>query len=249
MYERFSKLLQENGVSTYKVSKETKIPQSTLSDWKRGVSSPKYDKLKKIADYFGVSVGYLKGETDIREDFENDPDYFMSDEYKSLGMNAEDFYKFKQAEAEDAQRENSLPSGAIPYVPVDTVLVPLVGSVNCGTPLFADENIEEYIPTPTKDMLTGEDYFWLRAKGDSMLNVGIREGDLLFIRKQSDVDSGDIAVVSVDGDEATLKRVIKKENALILQPENPSHETKIFVGEEMNSICIKGRLMESKKKF
>lgn len=249
MYERFSKLLQENGVTAYKVSKETKIPQSTLSDWKRGISSPKYDKLKKLADYFGVSVEYLKGETDIREDFENDPDYFVPDEMKKLGIDAEDYYRFKQAEAEDAQRDSSLPADAIPYVPVDTVLIPLVGSVSCGTPLFADENIEDHIPTPTKDMLTGEVYFWLKAKGDSMINVGIHDGDFLFIRKQPDVDNGDIAVVAINGDEATLKRVIKKENALILQPENPSYETKIFVGEEVNSICIKGRLMKVEKRF
>ena len=60
MYEIFSKLLQENGVTPYKVSKETGVSQSTLSDWKRGVSTPKIDKLQRIADYFGVSVEYLQ---------------------------------------------------------------------------------------------------------------------------------------------------------------------------------------------
>ena len=60
MYEIFSKLLQENGVPPYKVSKETGVSQSTLSDWKRGVSTPKIDKLQRIADYFGVSVEYLQ---------------------------------------------------------------------------------------------------------------------------------------------------------------------------------------------
>ena len=59
MYENFSKLLQKNGVTPYKVSKETGVSQSTLSDWKRGVSTPKNDKLQKIADYFGVSIEYL----------------------------------------------------------------------------------------------------------------------------------------------------------------------------------------------
>ena len=82
-----------------------------------------------------------------------------------------------------------------------------------------------------------------------MINVGIHEGDLLLIRQQNDVDSGDIAVVAVNEDDATLKRVIKKENALILQPENPAYETKIFVGEEMESVHIKGRLMKLEKRF
>ena len=59
MYEIFSKLLQKYGVTPYKVSKETGVSQSTLSDWKRGISTPKPDKLQKIADYFGVSLTYL----------------------------------------------------------------------------------------------------------------------------------------------------------------------------------------------
>ena len=59
MYEIFSNLLQKYGVTAYKVSKETGVSQSTLSDWKRGISTPKQDKLQKIADYFGISLTYL----------------------------------------------------------------------------------------------------------------------------------------------------------------------------------------------
>jgi transcriptional regulator with XRE-family HTH domain len=61
MYEIFEKLLKIKGVTPYKVSVEAKVPQSTLSDWKRGRSIPKIDKLQKLADYFGVSVDYLMG--------------------------------------------------------------------------------------------------------------------------------------------------------------------------------------------
>ena len=59
MYEVFSSLLQKHGITAYKVAKETGVSQSTLSDWKRGVSTPKHDKLQKIAEYFGVTVDYL----------------------------------------------------------------------------------------------------------------------------------------------------------------------------------------------
>ena len=147
----------------------------------------------------------------------------------------------------DWEDTTPLPEGAIPYVPEPMVNVPLVGSVNCGTPLFAEDNIEGYIPTPESDLQTGETYFWLRAKGDSMINAGIHHGDLLLIRQQADVDNGDIAVVAVNGDEATLKRVKKQENALILQPENPTCEPKIFVGKDMENIHIRGRLMQLRK--
>lgn len=145
--------------------------------------------------------------------------------------------------------EERLPAGAIPYQKRPTQPIPIVGIVSCGVPLLAEDNIEGYYETSLQDITTGETYFWLRAKGDSMINVGIHEDDLLLIRQQNDVDSGDIAVVSINGDDATLKRIIKKENALILQPENPAYETKIFVGEEMASVHIRGRLMKLEKRF
>lgn len=63
MYENFSKLLQKHSVTPYKVSKETGVSQSTLSDWKRGISTPKPDKLQKIADYFDVPLTYFLTET------------------------------------------------------------------------------------------------------------------------------------------------------------------------------------------
>lgn len=142
-----------------------------------------------------------------------------------------------------------LPADAIPYQERPTQPIPIVGVVSCGTPLLAEDNIEGYHETSLQDITTGETYFWLHAKGDSMMNVGIHEGDLLLIRQQNDVDSGDIAVVAINGDDATLKRVIKKENALILQPENPAYETKIFVGAEMQMVEIRGRLMKLEKRF
>lgn len=143
----------------------------------------------------------------------------------------------------------TLPADAIPYTQRPTQPIPIVGVISCGTPLLAEDNIEGYHDTSLADITSGETYFWLRAKGDSMINVGIHEGDLLLIRQQNDVDSGDIAVVAINGDDATLKRVIKKENALILQPENPIYETKIFIGAEMNTVHIRGRLMKLEKKF
>ena len=72
MYEIYERLLQEHGVTNYRISKETGIAQSVLSAWKNGISTPKQDKLKKIADYFGVSISYLlTGEDDGASDSDN----------------------------------------------------------------------------------------------------------------------------------------------------------------------------------
>lgn len=74
MYERFAKLLDENGVTAYRVSKETGIATATLSDWKNGRSVPKQDKLLKIAEYFDVSLDYLLGKSDIRNPYKEAPE-------------------------------------------------------------------------------------------------------------------------------------------------------------------------------
>ena len=205
--------------------------------------------IEPLADALETTPAYLMGWTDDPIDYDTLDDVWVPGEYKKLGMGVKEYLAFKKAEADDAQLNTPLPEGAIPYVPEPMVNVPLVGSVNCGTPLFAEDNIEGYIPTPESDLQTGETYFWLRAKGDSMINAGIHHGDLLLIRQQADVDNGDIAVVAVNGDEATLKRVKKQENALILQPENPACEPKIFVGKDMENIHIRGRLMQLRKEF
>ncbi len=81
MYEIFSKLLQAHGITPYKVSKETGVSQSTLSDWKRGISTPKQDKLQKIADYLGVSLDYLM----TGEEKENDR-YYLNDETAEMAQ-------------------------------------------------------------------------------------------------------------------------------------------------------------------
>lgn len=80
MYEIFSKLLQKYGVTPYKVSKETGVSQSTLSDWKRGISTPKPDKLQKIADYFGVPLTYFLTETVKSSDTEKTQELTAKDE-------------------------------------------------------------------------------------------------------------------------------------------------------------------------
>lgn len=158
-----------------------------------------------------------------------------------------DYFGIKKSNLVEDRME--FPLGAMPYIPESTTPIPLIGSVNCGTPLFAEDNIEAFISTPEADIQTGEVYFWLRAKGNSMINAGIHDGDLLLIRQQNDVDSGDIAVVAVNGDDATLKRVKKQKDAIILQPENPTCETMIFVGKDREKISIRGRLMQLRKNF
>ena len=99
--------------------------------------------------------------------------------------------------------------------------VPLVGDVAAGTPILAQQNIEEYIPFDTGS--SPEDHFALRVRGESMLHAGILPGDLVVVRRQPSARSGEIVVALLE-DEATVKTLSIKDGQVWLLPENPDYE-------------------------
>lgn len=115
-----------------------------------------------------------------------------------------------------------------------TKKIPVIGTIAAGEPILAVENIEEYIDLDEK--ISAD--FALRVKGDSMVGANIFDGDNVFIRKQSDVDDGEIAAVIID-DSATLKRVFKFENQVILRAENPKYKPILLNGDK--SVYIVGK--------
>ncbi len=122
--------------------------------------------------------------------------------------------------------------------PVEVKKVPLLGEIACGEPIFANEDRESYILAGTN--INAD--FCLKAKGDSMIGARIQDGDIVFIRKQSIVENGEIAAVIIDN-EATLKRVYyeKDKNKLFLQAENPKYPPLSYEGEELDHIRILGK--------
>lgn len=122
--------------------------------------------------------------------------------------------------------------------PVKTQRIPLLGDIACGEPIFTDEERESYVEVGTEIKAD----FCLRAKGNSMINARIYDGDVVFIRQQPMVDNGDIAAVIIDNS-ATLKRVYyyPEKGKLILNPENPVYEPLVYVGEELNEVRILGK--------
>ena len=98
--------------------------------------------------------------------------------------------------------------------------VPLVGRVTAGQPILAVENIEDYIVFP-QDMLGRDELFALHVQGESMIEAGIMDGDIVVVHKQDDAENGDI-VVAMLGDEATVKRIFYEKDGVRLQPENPT---------------------------
>ncbi len=113
--------------------------------------------------------------------------------------------------------------------------LPVVGSIACGTPLLAEENIEHYIPI-SKELLGAGEYFILRANGESMIDIGINDGDFVIVRKQESAEEGQIIVALIDN-ETTLKRyyIDRKKKKVRLHPENKNMEDMFF-----DSIVIQG---------
>lgn len=130
-------------------------------------------------------------------------------------------------------------SGAMPanIMPMPEMRkIPLLGTIACGEPILAVENIEDYVKIP-KDM-AGD--FALRCKGDSMINARIFDGDIVYIRQQDTVENGEIAAVLIDN-EATLKRVRLFDDHISLEPENPMYKPLVYWNEEMNNVRILGK--------
>ena len=136
--------------------------------------------------------------------------------------------------------------GAIPYVRGRRI--PILGRIHAGAPLAAVENIEGH---DYADVPEGEEYFFLRVKGDSMINAGINTGDLVLVKQQSCAENGNIVVCMVNGDETTLKRYFLQGETVILQPENSDYTPVIVPRKEFDSgyARIVGVAKEVKRKL
>lgn len=112
--------------------------------------------------------------------------------------------------------------------------IPLLGTIAAGEPILAEQNIEDYVDIESAVQAD----FCLRVKGSSMINAGIQDGDIVFIRKQPDVEDGEIAAVLID-DEATLKRVFKFKGEVQLRAENPKFKPITLNGDK--NVLILGK--------
>lgn len=131
------------------------------------------------------------------------------------------------------------PSNILPLP--KTRKIPLLGTIACGEPILATENVAEYVDMDT-DIHAD---FALRCNGDSMINARIFDGDIVYIRKRNSVENGEIAAVLIDSveseSEATLKRFFRENDKIRLSAENPMYADKQYYGEEMNQVRVIGK--------
>lgn len=129
------------------------------------------------------------------------------------------------------------------------IKIPVLGSVPAGIPIEAIEDIVDYEEIDSMSAATGE-YFGLKVKGHSM-EPRICEGDVLIIKRQDDCESGDIAIIMINGNDATVKRLMKYSDGIRLLPNNPAYEPMYFTNEEIESkpVRIIGKVVENRQKY
>lgn len=136
-----------------------------------------------------------------------------------------------------------------PKVKTNKFVIPVLGTVIAGYPIEAVENILDYEEI-SEDMARQGEFFALRVKGDSM-EPRIKENDVVIVRKQDDVDNGDIAIMLVNGDEATIKKIQKFNGGINLIPSNTAYEVMTYTNEQIASLPIRclGKVVELRAKF
>ena len=140
----------------------------------------------------------------------------------------------------DGDRPDSRPAGAQPVADLHVSSVQLVGSIAAGEPIQALNDNPDDIAVPGQ-MISGKGrHYALEVKGDSMIDAGINDGDVVVIRETSSADNGDIVVAQIEGYEATLKRFQRKGDMIVLEAANPAYEPRIL---PLGAVSVQGRLV------
>jgi repressor LexA len=131
------------------------------------------------------------------------------------------------------------PRGAMPVEAAATEL-PVMGRIAAGTPIEAISQVESHVAVPQQMMRAGRSHYALEVRGDSMIDAGINDGDIVVIEEGSTADNGDIVVALVEGQEATLKRLRRKNGMIALEAANPAYETRVFRDDQVE---VQGKLV------
>lgn len=132
------------------------------------------------------------------------------------------------------------PNRSLPVDASNAGDVPLMGRIAAGTPIEAIQHVTNNVSVPGEMLHNSGRHYALEVKGDSMINAGINEGDIVVIHEQSDAENGDIVVALVEDQEATLKRLRKRGSAIALEAENPAYETRVYRDDQ---VKVQGKLV------
>ena len=135
---------------------------------------------------------------------------------------------------------NAIPSGATYSENINSLEIPVMGRIAAGTPIEAISHTSHNVAVPGTMLNNSGKHYALEVKGDSMIDAGINDGDVVVIHEQQQANTGDIVVALIEGQEATLKKLRKKGRSIALEAANPLYETRVYRDEQ---VKIQGRLV------
>ena len=203
---RLSQALEARGMKAADLSKKTKVAEGTISCYINGRYEAKQNRVQVFAEALDVNPAWLMG--------------------YDVPMEAE--------RSQPAPAPRPIPKGFEPMPKMKKI--PLVGSIACGTPILAQQNIEKIVDVPENIRCD----FSLTCHGDSMEGAGIHDRDVVYIRIQPEVENGEIAAVRI-GEEATLKRVYYQNGTLTLMPANAAYAPMVYTGPDLTDVQIEGK--------
>lgn len=194
---RIKALRSKKQIKQIELASAVNVSQAALSGYETGKYEADLETYKRIANFFGVSLGYLLGDDE--------------------------------------------PTGTRS----DYIRIPVLGRVAAGIPIDAIEEVIDWEDISADMAVGGAEYFGLQIKGDSM-EPKISSGDIVIVRKQPDVESGEVAVVLVNGDDATVKKVKKSAAGITLIANNPAYDPLFYSNEDIEKlpVVILGRVVE-----
>lgn len=213
---RIAELRRKANLSQEQLANAIGVSRSTISMWETGKRTPDAESLKRMADIFGVSVDSIVRDPKVPIPEEN-----------LRGQEGEIWKTIRGT-----------------WRPAVTVKIPIVGVIRAGEPIYAQHNLEGWEDVPMTHVEESR-LFFLRITDDSMEPL-MREGDLVLVREQPDVENGSIAVVMVDVEDATIKRVYRSDGQLFLQPTNPNYPARVVQNKQARII---GKVIEVRRKL
>ena len=209
---RIKQLREEMGYTQQELADKLKKAKSTIAMYENETRKPSLRVLKQLSNIFDCSVDYILGISEKREK-NKEPELILSKNH------------IYEALLKIANKDNKR-------------LLPVLGTVKAGYDYLAEENIIDYID-PSINIADPENYFGLIVKGDSMSPL-FDEGDYLIVHKlDGEFNTNDICIVLINGDEATVKKVVKTDTGIELHAFNPYYPVKKFTYEEMDKLPVR----------
>lgn len=204
----------------------------TVGDRIRQVRQERDVTQQELADYIGVSKqAVYKYENNIVTNIPTDKVDAIA---KRLKVSPAYLMGWEEQPTPKPTSPAPIPPGFEPMPKMKKI--PLIGSIACGDPITAEQNIEKMVDVPENIRCD----FSLTCHGDSMVDAGIHDKDVVYIRIQPEVENGEIAAVRIDG-EATLKRVYYNPGTLTLMPANPAYAPMVYTGSQLEEVHIEGK--------